>query len=82
MTTAMREKDIQDALHECLVSHDWTDEHMLRERAEGRLGHKLKYHELSRAIVALLTAERIERRRARANGDGALPHMQYRRIAS
>jgi hypothetical protein len=82
MTTAMREKDIQDALHECLVSEDWTDEHMLRERAEARLGHKLKYRDLSRAVVALLNAGRIERRRARSNGDGAMPHMQYRRVKS
>jgi hypothetical protein len=82
MTTAMREKDIQDALHECLVSEDWTDEHMLRERAEARLGHKLKRHEFSRGILTLINAGRIERRRARSNGDGAMPHMQYRRVKS
>lgn len=82
MTTTMREKDVQDAILESLASHDWSPEHLVREHAEARLGHKLKRYEFSRGILALFTAGRIERRRVRANGDGALPFMQYRRITS
>jgi len=77
----LREQEVQDAIFGSAVAGDWMEGHALRENAERRLGCKIKLHEFSRAIVALVSAQLIVQRRGRGSGAGA-SRMQYRRSVS
>lgn len=78
MMHALRAQEVQDAIYESVVVGDWTDGLALREKAERRLGCKIKLHEFSRAIVALISDNRIKQQHRRRS-DTEAPRMQYRR---
>lgn len=78
MTQALREQEVQDAIFGAVVAGDWTDGLAIREKAERRLGRKIRLHEFSRAALALVSAELILQRRSRGSSTEA-SRIQYRR---